>query len=116
MTIGEIITNYIDENASFVVINRASYYFPEFVEQKKNVLHYSCKGSQRQPYRIKIQFDRKLNIKTSCSCPYDGYGICKHQVASLESLRDIDYTEDIDLDLLIPLAFLPPVRFFGLLF
>jgi SNF2 family DNA or RNA helicase len=103
MKIDEIITNYIDENASFVVINRASYYFPEFVEQVKNVLHYSCKGSQRQPYRIKIQFDHRLNIKTSCSCPYDGYGICKHQVASLECLRDIDYTEDIDLDLLIPL-------------
>jgi non-specific serine/threonine protein kinase len=103
MKIDEIITAYIDENANFVIINRASYYFPEFVEQKKNVLYYSCKGSQRRPYRIKIQFDQKLNIKTSCSCPYDGYGICKHQVASLESLRDLNYKEDIDLDLLIPL-------------
>jgi non-specific serine/threonine protein kinase len=103
MKIDAVISKYIDENASFVVITRATYYVPEFIEQKGNVLYYICHGSRKKPYDVTIRFESDINIKTSCSCPYDGYGICKHQVAALEELRDIDLEENlIDLDLLFP--------------
>jgi len=96
----KLIGTYIDENATFVVMTRANYYQPEFIQQNKNVLQFSCQGTRRQPYSIVIAFQSSTKIKSSCTCPYDGYGICKHQVASLESIMQLVGDGEVNLGLL----------------
>src|SRR5437016_5608356 len=43
----------------------------------------SCYGSRNEPYNIRITLHEDGINHTSCSCPYDQGGICKHRVALL---------------------------------
>jgi non-specific serine/threonine protein kinase len=97
--INKLVNAYIDANANFLVITRAGYYNPKFKKQEKNCIYFECQGSRRRQYNIKIEFETDTKIKSSCTCPYDGFGICKHQVASLENVMDLVYEKVIDPDL-----------------
>jgi uncharacterized Zn finger protein len=51
--------------------------------QRGNVLSASVEGSEADPYRISIQFNKGGITSATCSCPYDYEGCCKHIVATL---------------------------------
>lgn len=52
--------------------------------KRGNELEGRCAGSEYIPYRIRVTLDETDNIEaTSCSCPYDWGGDCKHIVALL---------------------------------
>lgn len=46
-------------------------------------LRAECAGSEYEPYQISVTLDAKGIAQTSCTCPYDWGGICKHLVALL---------------------------------
>ncbi len=46
-------------------------------------LRAECAGSEYEPYQISVTLDAKGIAQTSCTCPYDWGGICKHIVALL---------------------------------
>ena len=78
--------DYYLNNADFIIINRATSYFPVLMNKTNEQFYFQCAGTQQIPYRIKVNIDKKLSISSSCSCPYEGFGICKHQVASIKQL------------------------------
>ena len=46
-------------------------------------LRAECAGSEQESYQISVTFDAEGIAQTSCTCPYDWGGICKHLVALL---------------------------------
>ncbi|MDQ3258132.1 MAG: SWIM zinc finger family protein, partial [Acidobacteriota bacterium] len=46
-------------------------------------LRAECAGSEYEPYQISVTLNAKGIAETSCTCPYDWGGICKHIVALL---------------------------------
>lgn len=46
-------------------------------------LRAECEGSEYEPYQISVTLGAKGIEETSCTCPYDWGGICKHIVALL---------------------------------
>ena len=46
-------------------------------------LRAECEGSEYEPYQISVTLDAKGVAESSCTCPYDWGGICKHVVALL---------------------------------
>jgi uncharacterized Zn finger protein len=58
-------------------------------------------GSEFAPYDVRIVFDEAGIVESSCSCPYDWGGVCKHIVATLlacvhepESVRELPALEE----------------------
>lgn len=71
--------NYYDEGAVLEVVRR------------DDVLRAKVEGSQYEPYQVRIELDDTGIVDTTCSCPYDHGGICKHRVAVLLTyVRDPD--------------------------
>jgi uncharacterized Zn finger protein len=57
--------------------------------RRENQLAARCRGSSGGPYRIQAAFDTLGNLlNTSCTCPYDYGGDCKHIVAMLLAFLD----------------------------
>jgi uncharacterized Zn finger protein len=46
-------------------------------------LHAQCEGSDYEPYQVSATLTESGIAETSCTCPYDYGGICKHIVALL---------------------------------
>ncbi len=46
-------------------------------------LHAQCEGSDYEPYQVSATLGKGGITETSCTCPYDYGGICKHVVALL---------------------------------
>ncbi|MFC1959348.1 SWIM zinc finger domain-containing protein [Chloroflexota bacterium] len=63
--------NYYNSGAIFDTIKRA------------NTLEARCEGSDYQPYRVTATLGEQGVISTSCTCPYDWGGYCKHIIALL---------------------------------
>jgi uncharacterized Zn finger protein len=42
-----------------------------------------CEGSDYEPYQVSVKLAKSGIAETSCTCPYDYGGICKHIVALL---------------------------------
>ena len=99
--IDRILRSYIIDNAEASVIDRAFSYYPSLISDKENTFLFECSGSQINPYDVYIDLRNYNSIKSSCNCPYSGAGICKHQVAALESLIDLIEDEDVDV---VPVA------------
>lgn len=51
--------------------------------QQENTLRGNCAGSDYAPYRVSATLDANGVENTTCTCPYDWGGICKHTVALL---------------------------------
>lgn len=51
--------------------------------QRGNLLSASVEGSEAEPYRIQLYFDKAGITNAICTCPYDYEGWCKHIVAAL---------------------------------
>lgn len=97
----EKIDDYINDNADFIILNRATSYYPDLIIHKNDELHFQCYGSMDYAYDIKIKIATDLSIHSSCTCPYEGYGICKHQAASLNQLIQLIKAKKIEKDAFI---------------
>lgn len=53
------------------------------IQKRGNTLVSEVEGSNYDPYIVKVELDNNSIISTSCTCPYDWGGICKHIVAVL---------------------------------
>ncbi|MDD2982185.1 MAG: DEAD/DEAH box helicase [Crocinitomicaceae bacterium] len=104
---------YISNHAQFVVISRSHVYAPKLVGHHQNVYEFTCQGSEKQPYDVKIDIQDLNRIKTSCNCPYEGHGICKHQVAAVNELihvlknKLINPTEELKMEKVSTTTFIP---------
>jgi non-specific serine/threonine protein kinase len=57
---------------------------------------FTVQGSEPEPYEVIIKANSR-SLEASCACPFiDGYGSCKHIVASLYKLRD--YLEEMPFE------------------
>jgi len=99
MSLIKAITSYINKNASFAIMSRATYYNSMFKQQNGNIISFTCQGSQKKPYLQEFVFNQDTIINSSCTCPYDGPGICKHQVASLNKLYDLTNYKNSNIDI-----------------
>jgi uncharacterized Zn finger protein len=78
---------HIRESASERSFERGETYFRdgavlEPVRQERE-LRAQCEGSDYEPYQVSATLSRSGIAETSCTCPYDYGGICKHIVALL---------------------------------
>ena len=53
------------------------------IQKRGNTLIAEIEGSSYEPYQVTIELSDDEIISTSCTCPYDWGGICKHIVAVL---------------------------------
>ncbi len=58
--------------------------------RREGNLEAGVKGSYPQPYRVSVSFSDDRIKSTSCSCPDDYYGDCKHVIAVLLDWLDND--------------------------
>jgi SNF2 family DNA or RNA helicase len=78
-----VLKEYIDERASPTIRHRARSISLELKSKNKFRYTFSYQGSGKTPYHIVVFFNEET-VDTSCSCPYDHGGLCKHQVAALQ--------------------------------
>lgn len=64
------------------------------IVRRGEMLRAAVEGSQYEPYQVQIELDDTGVLDTTCSCPYDHGGICKHRVAVL--LMYVRDPDDID--------------------
>ena len=55
------------------------------IQKRGNTLLADVEGSGYEPYQVCVELDEDDVISTSCTCPYDWGGICKHIVTVLLS-------------------------------
>jgi SNF2 family DNA or RNA helicase len=95
---------YISNYAQFTSISRSMSYSPELVGHHQNVYNFVCQGSGKHPYDVAVDIQDLNRITSDCNCPYDGHGICKHQVASVNALinllkkKIIDPTSELEME------------------
>ncbi|MCT4603056.1 MAG: SNF2-related protein [Marinifilum sp.] len=89
----EYIQNYIDFYSSLEVKGRGKQLFKnkkvtlrEFNEEKDK-WEFFVEGTRM--YRVNILKVEAWDIQTSCNCPFDWGGICKHTVAALLHIADL---------------------------
>ena len=78
---------HIRELASEKSFDRGEAYYHdgsvlEPVRQERE-LRAQCQGSDYEPYQVSATLSKSGIAETSCTCPYDYGGICKHIVALL---------------------------------
>src|SRR5690554_6445814 len=93
-----LLNEYIEDNADYLVIERAYSIFPNLIREKNHSFFFECQGSQLYPYDVFIDISNYSKLQTSCSCPYEGFGICKHVVASFHHLIELIDQEEIDVE------------------
>lgn len=86
-----ITESYVRDLATPQSFDRGSnYYHSRLVlglVRRGNLITAEVEGSEYEPYRVQVTLGHDdLVVKTSCSCPYDWGGICKHIVATLLSI------------------------------
>ena len=106
--ISTLIDYYIDINTSHSIENRGLNLWREghitnVWTTIKNTLQVSVLNSgHNEEYVVEIGFRSKNKLQTSCTCPYDHGGICKHTVAALTEcklehhLNSIYYRKRVD--------------------
>lgn len=92
------LNNHINENATFVVINRSTVYLPEIVSQDNKHFELECMGTAPEPYEVNVWEASNSRVYSDCTCPYEGEGICKHQVAAVNRLINLAKSGKIQID------------------
>jgi len=88
------LTDYINRNALFQTIGRATMYTPQLISRDGRNFEFECKGSMEEPYHIAIWETKGNHVASDCSCPYSGKGVCKHVVASINFLLEQKLFDD----------------------
>lgn len=97
----QYIYTYISQEASETVIRKADDFLPTLlqviiVDDTKHEYVYSCRGSRGNLYKINLTINQHAIKYLACSCPFSQAGLCKHEVAALESLiHDVHKNQSI---------------------
>ena len=83
--------------ATFQTINRSASYSPTLVREDGENFEFECQGSSVEPYQISIWKSSTGKIESDCTCPFEGQGICKHQVAAIHRLKQLIKKEEVSL-------------------
>ncbi|MCK5774788.1 MAG: DEAD/DEAH box helicase [Bacteroidales bacterium] len=100
----EYIDRYIKFNAVERVIDRADNIIKDdkisldSIDYARDTAEFIARGTQK--YHLKIQGFIRKNITTSCSCPYDWNVLCKHRVAALKIIADIDEPSEKEIKII----------------
>ncbi|MDP5231224.1 MAG: DEAD/DEAH box helicase [Cellulophaga sp.] len=78
---------YLKNHSSINIRKRGAVLVVENLSKSTDNYTFSYKGSEKKPYQIAVTFNEK-QIKSTCSCPYDFGGLCKHQVAAFNFVID----------------------------
>lgn len=94
----EIIVAFIRKRATGASIQRSQDYYPLPDYQQNETaeagqMHFVCKGSGKRIYQQTLRFDENSIQSATCTCPYNGRGICKHAVAALRALVHSPYVQ-----------------------
>ncbi|MDF1518570.1 MAG: SWIM zinc finger family protein, partial [Lutibacter sp.] len=84
----KLINDFIKANSSTATRGKSNYLYPKLVSNSNDFFEFTCKGSANKPYKLNIELKNNKVSATSCNCPYDYGGICKHTVASLKKLAE----------------------------
>ncbi|WP_163515324.1 DEAD/DEAH box helicase [Gelidibacter japonicus] len=89
---------HIQHNSAAIIRSRAKSIDLELTSERDHSYVFSYEGSGWEPYTIKVSY-KDSKVRTSCSCPYDYVGLCKHEVAALYFLiyRDLKVVASTDL-------------------
>jgi uncharacterized Zn finger protein len=78
---------HVRELASEKSFERGQTYYRDgaIMEPVRQVLELraQCEGSDYEPYQVSATLNKGGIAETSCTCPYDHGGICKHVIALL---------------------------------
>ncbi len=91
-----IIDKHLKKYASANTIKRAASIALNLKKIEDNRYTFSYQGSASKPYKTEICL-WKNKITSSCTCPYDYGGLCKHEVAALKYIKNNPMTEQFDL-------------------
>ncbi len=99
MNIKDKIQEHIVDCSDSVIQKRAQKIVLEYIGKGIDGYLFSYKGTRTRPYTITVDCSKKY-ISTECSCPYSFGGLCKHEVAALEYVRNrLISDEDISCQL-----------------
>ncbi|HEY9220609.1 MAG TPA: DEAD/DEAH box helicase [Lutibacter sp.] len=84
----KLIKDFIKANSTAATKGKSNYLYPKLVSNSNDFFEFTCKGSANKPYKITIELKNNKVNATSCNCPYDYGGICKHTVASLNKIAE----------------------------
>jgi len=100
----EYIDRYIKFNAVERVIDRADIILNDdkislgTIDFSKDIAEFTARGTE--VYHLTIQGFNRKNIITSCSCPYDWNVLCKHRVAALKIIADLDEPSEKEIEII----------------
>jgi len=100
----EYIKRYIQFNAVERVIERAEKILNEdkidlvSIDYKDDIAKFSAQGTEK--YQLTIKGFSRKNIQTSCSCPYNWNVLCKHRVAALRIIADLDEPTEKEIEII----------------
>ena len=96
----DYIKNYINFHCTSAVTQRGIKLYKEgkvlpiSINPKEDVSNFIVLGSSRYSVRISGFMDK--NIVCTCSCPFDWGSVCKHSVAALLYIKDLDIQRGVD--------------------
>ena len=79
----QAIQQYLKQHADFGIQNKATFYQPDLIYTKQNVLHMICKSTEGFVLQIEITLGNQGAIHASCTCSGKSAEICEHRVAAL---------------------------------
>lgn len=90
------IIRYVQDHSSPASLGRSIDFHPELIVGQQNLMIFECHSSDvRSKYQITIVIQND-NIKSAtCTCKYEGFGICKHSIAALHEIIDFIERQDI---------------------
>lgn len=80
------IQDYLKENSSESSIANAKNISPTLTNTYFGQFEFEYLGGATAPYQIEINISNPKKIQTSCNCPYDHGGLCKHIIAALNDI------------------------------
>lgn len=100
----EYIKRYIQFNAIERVIEKADKILVDdkidlvSIDYKGDIAEFNAHGTQK--YHLTIKGFSRKNIQTSCSCPYNWNVLCKHRVAALKIIADLDEPTEKEIEII----------------
>jgi len=94
----QLLQKYKKKHSTDIIRKRANTIQLKNVSNTVNRFSFLYKGSESKPYFIEIKATDK-KIISSCSCPYDYGGLCKHEVAAIDYILQRSNTLPVNKDL-----------------
>ncbi len=83
------ISEFIEKKSSPLSLGRSIDFTPSLSVGSNDFFLFLCSSSNKhKSYQIEIRFSNGKIKSTQCSCPYEGFGICKHTIAALNQILE----------------------------